>query len=105
MDDRPRAWSNRQLAGLQGNLAPALYERFERTGDISDLNAAITAARQALAADLWDSHRVAILSNLGSYLHGRFERTGDSKDLDDAIDIQRQALELFSTTMRAALCA
>lgn len=96
MDDRLRAGSDRQLAGLQGNLAVALYVRFGRTGDISDLDAAIAAARQALAANLWDSHRVGILSELGSFLLVRFERTGDSKDLDEAIDVQRQALAFFS---------
>jgi tetratricopeptide (TPR) repeat protein len=64
-----------------------------RTGDRTDLDVAIDAGRQALAAfPADDSRRAAILSTLGAALGARFQRTGDQADLDAAIDLLNQAV-------------
>ena len=70
------------------NLGLALRTRFERTGDRADLDAAIDAGQQAVAASPADHpDRAGYLSNLGNALRTRFERTGDQADLDAAIDL------------------
>ena len=67
--------------------------RFERTGDLADLDAAIDLLRQAVAASPADHpDRARYLSNLGVALRARFERTGDRADLDAAVDAGRQAV-------------
>ena len=68
------------------NLGTALQTRFERTGDLADLDEAITSGGQAVAATPADHpDRAGYLSNLGIALRTRFERTGDLADLDEAI--------------------
>src|SRR5207247_131779 len=67
--------------------------RSERTGDRADLDAAIDAGRQAVAATPADHPARAMhLSNLGLGLQVRFKRAGDRADLDAAIDAGRQAV-------------
>ena len=80
-------------ATFLSNLGLALPARFERTGDLADLDAAIDVGRQAVAATPADHpDRARYLSNLGGALRIRFERTGDLADLDAAIDAGRQAV-------------
>ena len=59
-DHPDRAWK-------LSNLGHALRRRFERTGDLADLNTAVSAARQAVAASPADNpDRATFLSNLGA---------------------------------------
>jgi tetratricopeptide (TPR) repeat protein len=76
------------------NLAGALQSRFQRTGDQEDLDDAISAARQAVAAAPADHpSRALALSNLAGALQSRSQRTGDQEDLDEAIDAARAAAD------------
>ncbi|GLV99150.1 CHAT domain-containing tetratricopeptide repeat protein [Streptomyces lavendulae] len=77
------------------NLENALQLRFTHTGNTADLNAAIRAGREGVAATLADdSRRGSRLSNLGVALWTRFERTGATADLDEAIRLGREATVL-----------
>jgi protein involved in temperature-dependent protein secretion len=73
--------------------AVTLLEETLRAGDGADLDAAIDAGRQAVAASPADHPgQAGRLSNLGAALGTRFEQTGDRADLDAAIDLLRQAV-------------
>jgi len=70
-----------------------LRHRFERTGDLTDLEAAIEAGRAAVAAIHADYvSRARHLSNLGISLRERFERTADLADVEAAIEAGRAAV-------------
>ena len=70
---------------LLGNLGTFLGSRYERTGDMADLEEAIQITRQAVASTPKDhSNLVSYLSNLGSCLRSRYERMGDMADLEEA---------------------
>jgi hypothetical protein len=74
-------------------LATAFVRRFERYGDRADIDAAIDAGQQALAAARpGDSRLPMYRSNLGTSLCRRFERYGDLADLDAAVEAARQAV-------------
>ncbi|KZV59436.1 hypothetical protein PENSPDRAFT_595468, partial [Peniophora sp. CONT] len=72
-----------------------LQSRFERLGELDDLEQAIAAQRRAveltperhLDKPIW-------LSNLGRSLQSRFERLGELGDLEQAIVASRRAVEL-----------
>jgi tetratricopeptide (TPR) repeat protein len=73
----------------------ALWDRFERTGNASDLDEAIAVIRQAVELTPPDEpDHPAALSNLGAALLRRGDRTGNASDLDEAIAVIRQAVEL-----------
>ena len=75
------------------NLAVALRTRFERTGTVADLDAAIDAVRTAVqAAGAEHPERAKMLSELGAALRSRSARTGESADLDAAIAAPRAAV-------------
>ena len=89
---------------MLSNLGAALQTRFERAGELADLDAAITAGQQAVAATpAGHPGRAAMLSNLGAALQTRFERAGELADLDAAIDAGQQAVavEVASPRVRA----
>lgn len=69
-------------AGIQSTLAAILKERFERWGNLADLDQAIQAI---LRATNNRSRDPIILANLGAVLLGRFARTGQPSDLQDAV--------------------
>ncbi|MGB9227960.1 hypothetical protein, partial [Mycobacterium sp.] len=74
------------------NLNAYLQTRFERTGALADLDAAIEAGRAAVAAaPAGHRDRVASLVNLSNSLQLRFERAGTLADLDEAIEARRTA--------------
>jgi tetratricopeptide (TPR) repeat protein len=75
------------------NLAIALTTRFERTGALADLDAAIQNLRAAVDTAADDAHRARWMSNLGIGLRVRFERTGAQADLDAAIEVGRAAVD------------
>ncbi|CUS09065.1 unnamed protein product [Tuber aestivum] len=63
-----------------------LSTRFERMGDLRDLQKAIKEAEERLAAMALDNpYRAAVQSILGNILYTRFERIGDLEDLQKAI--------------------
>jgi len=76
------------------NLGGVLRARFERTGQLADMSAAIDAFRAAAEATPVDNPRWVASTFLGGVLHvSRFERTGDTAVLDTAIDMFRTAAE------------
>uniref|UniRef100_UPI0032EBDB13 CHAT domain-containing tetratricopeptide repeat protein n=1 Tax=Streptomyces sp. HSW2009 TaxID=3142890 RepID=UPI0032EBDB13 len=76
------------------NLGVTLWFRFERVGDLADLDDAITAGRAAVQATP-TSHpaRADMLSDLVLLLHARFEKVGDAVDLDEVITTGRAAVQ------------
>ncbi|KAM3068053.1 hypothetical protein ACMFMG_011101 [Clarireedia jacksonii] len=74
------------VQGAGYDQASQYLNRFERTGDISDLNMAVARSEEAVAAIPHDyPDRAVTLSNLATSLSRRFERTGDISDLNIAI--------------------
>jgi hypothetical protein len=71
----------------------ALQERFNRIGELADLDEAITVTRELVAAaPAGHPDRPAYLSDLGAALQARFAHTGALTDLDDAISVVRDAV-------------
>jgi hypothetical protein len=70
------------------NLGVALRVRFERTGQLTDLESAIEAGRAAVAA-LPDGHpdQAAALSDLGGTLLESYLSTGSVADLNTAVEV------------------
>ncbi|KAF8443876.1 CHAT domain-containing protein [Boletus edulis BED1] len=72
-----------------------VLKRFERHGDLADLQRAITLLQQLVrsvsVSD--DGYRIG-LGNLGTALWLRFERLGELRDLEDAVSTQRDAVHL-----------
>ncbi|KAF8534365.1 CHAT domain-containing protein [Trichophaea hybrida] len=63
-----------------------LATRYDRIGNLEDLQKAITFLELAVAATPLDHpNRAGRLNNLGNMLRSRFERTGDFDDLQQAI--------------------
>ncbi|KAE9403533.1 hypothetical protein BT96DRAFT_973674 [Gymnopus androsaceus JB14] len=101
-------------------LAFALHARFERLGNLDDLENDIIMSRHALeltpddhpskdleddigmsqhALDLTaddDSEKLDLLGNLATSLHARFERLGNLDDLEKDIAMSQYALDLTS---------
>lgn len=71
---------------LLSNLAALLRTRASRTGNVADLDAAVTTASAAAAAAPGGPDRPAMLANYAVALLTRFERAGDPADLDTAVD-------------------
>jgi hypothetical protein len=81
-------------ARFRATRAAALYARFETTGTLADLDAAITAYEAwSDATPVGHAERAASLGSLGNALRMRYERTGDQADLDAAIEVGQAALE------------
>ena len=84
-------------ARLLSNLGSALRIRFERMGELMDLDEAIRVGDAAVAATPDNSpRRAGRLSNLGIALRARFERTAQMKDLDEAVRVGTAALAATS---------
>ncbi len=76
-------------------LRNALWDRFDRSGDLADLSAAVEAARQLVAVTPADDPNLpGTISNLGILLGMRYHRSGDVADLNAALDGARQATAL-----------
>ncbi|MEU3618787.1 CHAT domain-containing protein [Streptomyces sp. NPDC006872] len=87
MDDVPAA------VPVLVNLANALFRRYERTGDLRDLDECIAAAREALRrSHPRDANHPQCLDQLNRGLQMRFQRTGAAEDLSEAVDAGRKAL-------------
>jgi tetratricopeptide (TPR) repeat protein len=74
------------------NLSAALRERYQRLGDLADLDESIELARRGIAATDDEAHRVVAQSNLADALRGRFLRTFDRTDLDEAARLMATAV-------------
>lgn len=62
--------------------------RFESTGEIQDLNEAVSMAKDALSTlPPTDPERESMLSRLSSLLQVRFEAVGDPRDLNEAVEV------------------
>ncbi|MEZ0116014.1 tetratricopeptide (TPR) repeat protein [Catenulispora sp. EB89] len=76
------------------DLCSALRMRFERTGDVADIDAAIVAGRQAVAATVIEHpDRAGLLTDLGRAQLARFDSLNTMSDLDDAVDASLAAAE------------
>ncbi|RPB27802.1 hypothetical protein L211DRAFT_778853 [Terfezia boudieri ATCC MYA-4762] len=80
----PESHPNR--ATCLNNLGNCLNWRYERAGNLEDLEAAINSTQAAVKA-MQDDHpgRAEWLSNLGNHFCSRYERTLNPQDLDLAI--------------------
>ncbi|CAG8885191.1 unnamed protein product, partial [Penicillium egyptiacum] len=72
------------LAGRLNSLGINLNSRYERAGQMDDLEEAIRLSRQAVAATP-DGHPnlAGRLNSLGINLNSRYERTGQMDDLEE----------------------
>ncbi|KAI0027844.1 CHAT domain-containing protein, partial [Vararia minispora EC-137] len=77
------------------NLGIALRTRFERLGNVNDLQDAVRVLRQAVNLTP-DGHiyKPGRFSTLGNALEARFDRLGGLDDLEQAIIAKRQAVHL-----------
>ena len=83
-------------------LARMLLEKYLLEGDTADLDGAVAADQQAVAAG---PPTAGLLTDLANALHYRFMRTGNLQDLADATAAARQAIDLTSPPERDALLA
>lgn len=93
----------RMRYALSTQLANALQERFERLGELSDLDDAIASHLKAAAfIPNDDSSALATnRTNLAISMKTRYEQSGTSEDLERAITFARQAVEQNETFQRA----
>ncbi|RPB27039.1 hypothetical protein L211DRAFT_780416 [Terfezia boudieri ATCC MYA-4762] len=83
-----------------------LGRRYDQTGDLQELEAAISrseAAVQAIPEGTPD--QAAMLSNRGIYLKRRYERTGDHHSLEAALDADCSAWSIISAPILIRLQA
>jgi CHAT domain-containing protein/tetratricopeptide (TPR) repeat protein len=81
-------------SGNLSNLSVALQARFERSGEVTDLDEAIISGRAAAAAAKPANHPdpATIFSVLAAALRARFDMSGDPADLDEVITTSRAAV-------------
>jgi hypothetical protein len=73
------------MPGALSVLARQAYEKFQKTGDVSDIHIAVEAAQLGLTViPDTSSYLAGHLNNLGVFLEGRYERTGEVADLEEA---------------------
>ncbi|MFI0480909.1 CHAT domain-containing protein [Actinomadura sp. 9N215] len=83
-------------------LGNARRLRYERTGDLDDLQQAILAVHQArdgMPAD--DEHYATLLGNLSGFLYYMYERTGNESTHNEAVAAGRAALEAEGSTRQS----
>src|SRR5262249_61289249 len=74
------------------NVGEALRARFERVGDLADINEAVVIGRAAVAATPTDHpDQTKYLRSLGKALQARFERVGDPANANEALNAWRGA--------------
>lgn len=83
-------------AVAEHNLAVAHQARYEASGLLEDLEAAISAERNALAAttqeEATSENRTTVLAGLSSLLHDRFNEIAQNNDLQEAIELGQAAV-------------
>lgn len=77
--------------GQLSNLVNALVLLFERTGDATVLEEAVTMGRAAVAATRSGPERAGSLSSLATVLDAQFSQTGDLTVLEEAVQAARDA--------------
>jgi len=80
-------------------LGAKLYDRYERTDQIDDINQAIHYYHQAVKVTP-DKHpdRASLFQSLGAKLRGRYHRIGKINDLDQSIRCFEQAINATKAT-------
>ena len=72
-----------------------LFEQFRTSGNIVDLNTAVTLYSEGIAKTPKGSVKhAAALNNLATALQTQFEQVGQQSDLDEAISLHSEALDL-----------
>ncbi|OQV09889.1 CHAT domain-containing protein [Cladophialophora immunda] len=83
------------LAGRLNNLSNKLESRYERVGNMADLETAISKAEEVVRVTPPGYHGLAgRLNNLGTKLERRYERTGNMADLEMAIEKAEEAVRI-----------
>jgi CHAT domain-containing protein len=85
------------------NLGIVYQNRYNQTGDASDLDAFVDCTRQA-TNHISNELRPAILQNYANALQSRYYQRGDLRDLDACINIYQDALS-FQTASRPKVCS
>jgi tetratricopeptide (TPR) repeat protein len=81
------------------NLALVLSKRFDKTGQLADLEEAIVLNREALELlPPPNPDRSISLNNLALVLSKRFDKTGQLADLEEAIHLRHEVFELLPPT-------
>jgi len=68
-------------------LASAFQMRFDRTGEINDLDEAIRCIRECNDFSTSEGQQVEMTSNLANLLGYRYAKAGDSSNLDEALSL------------------
>ncbi|KAJ7919737.1 CHAT domain-containing protein [Mycena leptocephala] len=81
--------------GRLNNLGNSLFRRFERLGDLGDINKSVLTFEDAFKLTP-DSHpdKPSLLNNLGNSLFRRFEWLGDLSDINKSVLMQEDAVQL-----------
>src|SRR5262249_146074 len=80
------------VADYANNLGAALIARFERTGEVADLSAAVAHMERAVDLVPAQYPRLpTLLSNAGAVRLRLFEKTGEVNQLEQATSLKRQA--------------
>ncbi|MCY9785159.1 CHAT domain-containing protein [Nocardiopsis sp. EMB25] len=96
LDSTPTGHPRR--TGRLANLGASLRIRFVLTGELTDLNEAVTYLQEAVDITSTDHpDRAMRLSNLGISLATRFVWTGELTDLNKAIQAGQEAVDITST--------
>ena len=89
-----------RLSVLLDNLGTALSRRYDASGNVGDLDAAIAAYKQAVVHSPPELQASGPACQSGDALRDRAYRTGPAADLDRAVEVLRGTLE---RTARKAL--
>ncbi|KAJ7434956.1 CHAT domain-containing protein [Mycena latifolia] len=82
-------------ATLLGDLGVALRHRFERLGELHDINKSVSVLRDALDfTPESHPHRASRLGDLGNSLLRKFERLGDLQDINQSVSVLQDAVQL-----------
>ncbi len=87
-------------AFMLGNQSTRLLKRFEQTGQMADVDKAISAARQALEFVPVRHKRTMSLITLSDALFARYRITDNLEDLDAAISAAEEAQDIILQAMR-----
>ncbi|KAI0133387.1 CHAT domain-containing protein [Hypoxylon sp. NC0597] len=68
-------------------LGTALSDRYNKLGDLADLDEALQHVQEAIALSPDTPHRISLLNNFASALNDRYVRTGALSDLEEAIRV------------------
>ncbi|KAJ6576087.1 CHAT domain-containing protein [Mycena vulgaris] len=81
------------------HLGNAHWKRFDLSGEIQDIERAVTYQRQALArCPVWNPRHITFAGDLASMICIRFSQRGEMGDLEEAIQCNRKVLGLLPRT-------